>query len=766
MTRGKSFTSLALLSSAIVSVIFSWPIYSGQISPLIFADYEFIQLSTFVQSRNFSFGGVSFWNPYDQVDFSYLYSVGGLDYISTFAGLIHQLVSRIYPASSFQAISDSLNFGISAIVRAFGTLLLARALSKRQSVQFVSVVVTGMFLSSPMYLGLNTGNLYSWAPVFLAAIIEVQRRFSITSVVYVAVFLTALFISNPLITAGYFYQTFHGVILLSVVLKLWDFRARITTERITFRQWVTNIWLFKRSAVWKIALCISILGMTLLPSVYMLRNLSSHTNLATDRISNVLSLDHYLNSAHYGAPVNELLSRTLLPHVGTWHGSWIFLGFFFVGISLLGMLKSRERVVWVPFVGFLFVVGLQLPRSGSSLGAVFHSLNFFTNPASSLSRSMHMSALLSPWLLVPSFVKGLDWSWSQIQLSLHSAFTRSGAIKSFLMVLTLLLTFVLSSIQALVYVRGEFNSVISVQAQERKFIDAWTIGNPSRHEPVRSYVDLGSRIDNPGYLNTNPIGLRGILFQEVQLGSFAQAPRFYRPRSLLWNSIEGMITSRVDETSLTTDYGFLAVGESKNGVVNWVPIESEIIGGSLGCKCLLDGACSADESNERSIDLWFSQKELLRKELWIDGQREMSTMADINHRLRSLGQDCQNVTLNFEVNATYSAINVTKTGLDVETVEIMNDVPNAYLVLLRPPTENLKITVNDFDRDVETLSGKELAIPLTLGLNVVQVHYAVSPILRIGLPIALLMGFVFLLYLSIILFRNNSQETEGGSLRN
>ena len=359
-------------------------------------------------------GGIQLFDPFDGFNIAYSHlSSGFFTVANVITAFIYMLFYPLYhaPGHAYHDCFSVIFHAVTMCIRTVGGYLLLRRMGLDRLVIVVALVALNTFLSSTMYFGLLTDNLYSYFPLlayFILNYFEYYRSRDLAAAFFVFVICVA---NSPFFALGYFYEPVHFLIVSALMMSLLFNRSSM--------KWRALV----QPTLWKRTLAVlGLSALILLPTGMLAKSLSHDYYVANSGINGTEGrIKGIFNSKKYFAPKSEtLISPKEMPFKVVditndwWEKSWIFWGAGIIGFAMFGLVASRRREKYI-FGSVLVLIVLSItaldPSSPLSLA---HWINALTNPFAFLLRSYHMPILLMPYVLFVPVALGLqvihDWA--------------------------------------------------------------------------------------------------------------------------------------------------------------------------------------------------------------------------------------------------------------------------------------------------------------------------------------------------------------------
>ncbi len=363
--------------------------------------------AAFALVNQWSNGGISLWERFDHLDFSYSHLATGFYTLSNvFSAALFLLCAPFltHPAEGFYWVHVFAFNGFNLLLRTVGGYLILRRLRLHPAVIVTALVLLNSMLSMTLHLGLLTNTLYSYLPLlvyFIWCFFEERRAEYFLGAV---VILTIAVASSPLFGLGYFYEVVHFFIVAALICQIPTWRSAVW--RPAPRRTVLTI----------AAVCLLII----LPSLWMFRILHADFFIAGSglqgtqgRLNNAFQPLKYFEHPHLKdvAYLEKFLFESVNYFEGLWEGHWPWLGAGVLVWAFLGLVLSRVRAKWIFAAAILLVLLSNTPVSMHLPFGLAHWINALTNPFSFLLRTLHMPTLLAPFLYMPLAALGLQAGW-------------------------------------------------------------------------------------------------------------------------------------------------------------------------------------------------------------------------------------------------------------------------------------------------------------------------------------------------------------------
>ncbi len=359
----------------------------------------------------FSQGGVQLFDPFDGFNYAYSHlSSGFYTVANAITAFIYLLFSPFYsePGQAYHHCFSVVFHAVTMLLRTIGGYCLLNRMRLNRPVMVISLVILNTFLSSTMYFGLLTDNLYSYFPLLAYFIVSYFEHFRARDLAAAFLVFVICVANSPFFALGYFYEPVHFLILSAALIGLIFYRRSIKWHKLG----EPMLWI-------KTAGVLLLAALILLPSGMLSKSLSKDFYVANSGINGTEGrLKSIFNPKKYFSPKSEtLIPLKELPFkvVDTtndwWEKSWIFWGAGIIGLAFFGLVAShrREKYMFGAAMGLIVLSNTALdPSSPLSLA---HWINALTNPFAFLLRSYHMPILLMPYLLFVPVALGLQAVW-------------------------------------------------------------------------------------------------------------------------------------------------------------------------------------------------------------------------------------------------------------------------------------------------------------------------------------------------------------------
>ncbi len=387
-------------------------------------DTEIPFQNIFALVNHISHGGVGLFDRYDGMNFAYAHLTSG---VYTLANVLTALV--FYVCSPFmdrpgEAFHHFFSIGFHAItlaIRTIGGYLLLNKFRLHPMVNVISLVIFNTLLSSTMYFGYSTENLYSYFPLLAYFIISFFDSGRLRDAACAVVVMTIAVANSPLFALSYFYQVVHFLIVCALVMFLWNTVRGQMAWPPRNREWTWGHTLVTAG----------ICALILLPSILLAQSLTHDFYIASSglggtegRVQNMFHPMKYFgpNKHETITPLGEFPFKAIDFTNTWWEKSWVFMGASVVLLSLLGWVCAKSQAKHL-FAGTIILTLLaNTPLDPKAFTSLSHWINALTNPFSFLIRSYHMSALLMPFVFLPLVGLGLQALWEALHQ--HSDVTR------------------------------------------------------------------------------------------------------------------------------------------------------------------------------------------------------------------------------------------------------------------------------------------------------------------------------------------------------
>lgn len=454
------FVLFSSLSSVIVmAVIYPDLLIYRSLSFNNFHDQAIPFHNSFTLISHYYHGGIQLWNQYDQMSYIFGHLGSGFYQLANIiTALAYILLSPFfyYEAELFHSIHSIVFYASATLIRTVGGYLLLRKFSRSPLVVFVGLIYFNTLLSSQMWMGYNTNNLYGYFPLLIYFILRFFENYRLRDFLMAFVVMTIAVATSPLQALSYFYLAVHFFIIsciLGAILKM-DI-GNIKKLILSIKEGLNHNNLIKAF------FAIGVGTIIILPSLFMADSLNndffipgSGLGETSGRFDNIFSIQNYFsNKTFFVADPKSFLIKSVDYWNNDWEYDWMFLGISSIIFSIIGVLFSRDKrkhiFLWTIILILLCNV---LSQGQASIISIGHWLNVLTNPFSFLVRSFHMSALLMPYLLPPLIVLGLQSCSAIINKKLESIYTNR-VILGIVSIITILVYFSFSlGVYPMVYV--------------------------------------------------------------------------------------------------------------------------------------------------------------------------------------------------------------------------------------------------------------------------------------------------------------------------
>lgn len=357
-------------------------------------------------------GGIQLWDRYDHFNLAYTQLTSG---IYTFSNLITAGIYILFSWVCKCPGEAMLNFytivwhGSNILLRTVGGFLLLSQFTRKPWVILFSLICLNTLLTSELYQGLLTNNLYSYLPLLLYFILRFFNTLKLNDFLAMLVVGTIAVVNSPLFALGYFYLIVH-FFLIACIAYAWLNRK---SEEKTLSQPVQSQWLKKAL---KISAVLVFCFFTMLPNFYWAQSLKkdffipdSGLHATEGRMKKAFNPQACLQDPTAGyAPVETFFERSLDFSENQMPSSWIFIGASTLLLSFLGLIYGKDKRKFIFLATILLVFFVNVSKQAPPLFLFAHYLNVYTNPFAFLVRSFHMSALLMPVLFLPLVAMGLE----------------------------------------------------------------------------------------------------------------------------------------------------------------------------------------------------------------------------------------------------------------------------------------------------------------------------------------------------------------------
>lgn len=360
---------------------------------------------------NFFHGGVQLWNGYDQMPLMYLYMIGNL---TSFANLVTALVYIIFsplfrfPGLAFQHLYSSIYYVPSMGIAGAGTYLLVGRFTTSTWIRRVATIAGATLYIPTVFLGLNSGSIYSFFPLMVHLILRFFETRRLT-VLWMAILLFCVCMAMDLLLAlGYFYQGIHFVLLGTIGWYVVQHK----------KQFWSLLWHRpKEESHWQWVKMLTICGLLgillILPHAWLLVNTYQDYDFAHEnsRFSVINPLDPtlYFRRGFETGPIQEFFYKMVDFEHEEFLRSFLFIGFALIFLSLSGAILSKDSRKYIFIFAAVSYYFLNTPKPMYSPTGYAHWLNALTNPLNFVVRSFHMTtAFQLTFLLVPLAVMGVE----------------------------------------------------------------------------------------------------------------------------------------------------------------------------------------------------------------------------------------------------------------------------------------------------------------------------------------------------------------------
>ena len=362
----------------------------------------------FALINQWSNGGFSLFNRYDQSNLAYAHTTSGVYTVANVLTAFLYLLCAPFMASQsegYQSVYILGFHGLTMLLRVVGGYLLLSKFKLNRSVMVISLIVLNTLLSLAIYQGLLTNNLYSYFPLLMFFILNFFEKGRLGDLL-ASVLVFAIAGANSIIIAlGYFYEPVHFFILGCIV---WS----ICTK--SYRRW--DIWVQIRQhrllVLWVAALSILII----LPTVWMAKIMSSDFFVAGSgvggthgRLQNIINRLNYftLPEPNFYKPASFFM-RSVNFLDNKWEGAYVFIGIGVLLLTLIALIFSKYQTKWIFFATIVLVIFANMPLEPRSLWSFAHWINVLTNPFAFLLHSFGMPAYLMLFAFLPLVALGLQ----------------------------------------------------------------------------------------------------------------------------------------------------------------------------------------------------------------------------------------------------------------------------------------------------------------------------------------------------------------------
>jgi hypothetical protein len=367
----------------------------------------FMLVSSFFQ------GQIQLFDPYDGFNIAYTQLSTGL-YNTThlITAFVYTLFFPFYdqPGEAYHHTFSVFSHAVTMFIRTIGGYLLLRKFKISTGMTILSLIILNTFLSSTLYFGLLTENIYSYFPLLAYFILNFFERLRLKDLLRVVLVFVVCVANSPLFALGYFYEPVHYFIIAAAIASLfrWNLRVKEFSPK-------GGLKLF--------AAAVLVSGLILAPTVIFMKSLSKDFYVAGSGLGGTEGrLKNMFNPTKYFSPRSE----TMIPPVelpikiidfknNWWEKSWIFWGAGITSLAILGLIAARGYARYAFASVIALVILSNLPLKIGWPWSLAHWINVLTNPFSFLLRSYHMPILLLPFVLFPLVAFGLQvWrNWAK-----------------------------------------------------------------------------------------------------------------------------------------------------------------------------------------------------------------------------------------------------------------------------------------------------------------------------------------------------------------
>ncbi len=371
--------------------------------------------NTFALLTHFYQGGIQLFNRYDQMSYAYSHLSSGL---YTFANLVTAGVYVILspfvdrPAEFYHHLYSAAFHAVNVFIRTAGGFLLLQFFCRNRWVIVIALIYLNTLLSSPLYNGLLTNNLYSYLPLLLYFILKFARDIRLSYFLAALLTMVLAVANSPLFALGYFYQAVHFFLVGAAVYALFCRRGIISARLREIRRAGLSA-----SALIRIVLTLMACVLLILPSLFFYQSLRKDFHIADSGVGGTTGrlTASFGPAGYFHRRDNDTMARPAdLPLKSVdflenhWSFTWPFLGATTLLLSLLGAVMSRNPLRHIFLWTVLMIVLANTPRDPYAWSSPAHWINALTNPFHVLLRSFHMTALLMPFFFLPLIALGLS----------------------------------------------------------------------------------------------------------------------------------------------------------------------------------------------------------------------------------------------------------------------------------------------------------------------------------------------------------------------
>lgn len=375
-------------------------------------DVEIPRESTAILVSHLSHGGIQLWDRYDQFNLAYTQLTSGVYTLSnlfTAVGYFLLLPFFKYPGEAFHTFHSVVWHGSNMLIRTIGGFLLLRQFTSRPWVIVLSLVYLNTLLTSGIYCGLLTNNLYSYLPLVLFFIIRFFTSLKMDDFLAFLIVASIVVANSPLFALGYFYLVVHfflfsyGLYLLYHHLVLSKKEPAPTPVKSSSKRF----WL-------KVFLALGLCFLILLPNFYWAKALQQDFFMegsgfggTEGRMKQMFNPQAYFERESSYADPDVLIPKSVDFWENEMSQSWIFIGVSTLLLSVLGMVFGKNKLKHIFFWTILLIISANFAKDASPIFSFAHWITAYTNPFAFLVRGFQMPALLMPTLFLPLIALGL-----------------------------------------------------------------------------------------------------------------------------------------------------------------------------------------------------------------------------------------------------------------------------------------------------------------------------------------------------------------------
>ncbi len=438
-------TGLFILLCAVSSFLFVAALYPSllifhQESYMYGHDTEIPFENTFTIVSQFYHGGLQLWDRFGQMNIAYYHLSSGVYTLANcFTAFLYILLAPMFshPSEAFHSVYTVGFHGFTIFIRTVGGYLLLRRLGLGPTAIFLSVIHLNTFLSVQAYSGLLTNNLYSYLPLAMYFLLCFFENFRLHQFLLVLLALTITVANSVLIALGYFYVVVHFFIVSCIIWRI-IFKKSWPPLRLFRGKWKAGL---NRKNILKFLGITGICFMIMLPNLYLAQSLqkdffidNSGLGGTTGRMQEAFNIAKYFTRGITYIDPKTFLIRSIDYLDQAVGEGWMFMGIGTLLLSLLGLVFTKDSRKHIFFWSILFIIFLNADTNPSAVTSAVHWINVLTNPFQFLLRSLHMPAVLMPYLFFPLI--GLGW---EAVRSLSAGKTESVYLKRLPVMLMLLI---------------------------------------------------------------------------------------------------------------------------------------------------------------------------------------------------------------------------------------------------------------------------------------------------------------------------------------